>query len=256
MRGEGERSRPPAAEDPDLKKLERSLAQALRSHCPPPHTLGEYRLGLLSEVEAARTARHVDGCPFCQGEMELLDRFLDAEEEALQAEEVEPDAGLTLREQIVRWGEALTGLTGVGSILGGPGLPSAAGLRGGPGQTVTTHGRWSGVETGASLGLTFSSDDAMVALQARPGARGRYDLLALVTPLNGSPNNLPVWLRRGTTTVASTRTDPAGNAVFKGLPAGSYDLAVQHGTLRVWVKGIRLGPGADPAEGTTDVPKS
>lgn len=253
MRGEGERSRPPAPEDSDLKKLERSLAQALRSHCPPPHTLGEYRLALLSEVEAARTARHVDGCPFCQGEIELLDGFLQAEEEAPQAERAGPAAGLALREQIVRWGEALTR---VGSVLGGPGLPAAAALRGGPGQAATTHGSCSGVETGASLGLTFSADDAMVALQARPGARGRYDLLALVTPLNGSPGNLPVWLRRGTTTVASARTDPAGNAVFKGLPAGSYDLAVQHGTLRFWVKGIRLGPGADPAEETTDVPKS
>ncbi|BAS27318.1 hypothetical protein [Limnochorda pilosa] len=264
MNHEGRGTRRPEPSGAELLALEAVLAASLRSDCPSPQTLGEHRLGLSTGPEQARIARHLSTCPHCREELELLERFLERSDETPEPPAADlsssraPGAPGSFKERLFQWTDALASLLGPQTAgragISGPAMPVPAGVRGAPGRRMAPGGASPSHEGGAALGLTFASDEAMVALQARPAPHGRFDLLVLVAPVEGSPGDLPVWLRHEGDIVASARTDPAGNAVLAGLAAGAYDLAVQHAAARIWVKGIRLGPSTDSARGDADAP--
>jgi hypothetical protein len=61
----------------DDAALERALRQKLyRKDCPPPETLGEMYLGMLAMAEVDATRAHLQVCPHCRAEAQVLDRFL------------------------------------------------------------------------------------------------------------------------------------------------------------------------------------
>jgi anti-sigma factor RsiW len=52
------------------------LRAPYRRRCPGSQTLGDFHLGLLTEVEASAIRKHLIECPHCAAELEALKQFL------------------------------------------------------------------------------------------------------------------------------------------------------------------------------------
>ncbi len=191
----------------DLGRFENRLKSLLKRHCPPPHRLGEFQMGLLTEEEAAPIAAHVELCPQCQDELVGLKRFLDDADGLDQESE--------LQEVIVEWERPLVGSH--------PGL-SSTGLRG-----SVTRAR------------TFNAAHLWLAVTVQEGDDGRKHLLALVTRESGEQlEHGTAWLCRENQLIMGGRVDARGNVEIRDIEPGEYDLGIQCDGTRVWIRGVKV----------------
>jgi hypothetical protein len=172
--------------------FERVLLRALyRFACPDPHTLGEYQLDLLDQMQRREVAAHAAECDECRGELEMLRTFLAAPVDM-------PESGLARARRIVatlftaKPGLAYGGLRGVSDAA--PQIFEAGDLTVsvGPGQTP-----------GSVSGL-------LVTAEPRPDV------------LNGREVRL---LPRAGATIA-TQLDDLGSFEFANLEPGPYVLEI------------------------------
>lgn len=196
----------------ELRLTEARLKAAFyRSSCPSPMALGEYRLGTLARIEAARIDRHLmDGCPYCGLELARLERFLGD-----LAPAPKPDLTAGVAERIRVLVARLTG--GVAGALSGsqPALaPAYAGVRG-----------------EAAGPAVYEAGDAEVLLAAQPSgaAAGPFELLGLLTGASPAGFTANLWQDAGlaaATLAAAVPVDEGGNFVFSDLAPGTYKLVL------------------------------
>jgi hypothetical protein len=187
-------------------RLERQLARRLHTHCPRPHDLGEYQMGLLPRQQMQAVGQHVEQCPHCQLELAQLSQFLMTEEKPLLEE---------ITTIVLEWAKGL--------------LPRPSGLA------------LAGMRGGAGRGRTFTAAHLWLAVVVQERMDDRRDLLALVTHQDGYPlDGGDAWLSQGLRICARGQIDGHGNVVLVAVEPGLYDLHVQTKGTRVTVCGIEL----------------
>ena len=182
-----------------------------RVDCPPAPTLGELSLGLLPPDDALGVRAHLALCPHCRGELARLDAALRDDPFAALAPESNRLARIVAR------------------LLPAPASGLAyAGVRG-----ATT-----------SAARIYEAEGVTLSLAVEVDAPERsWTLLGLVIDETGAelPAGAPVRLLREDQTVAVAALDDAGNLVFAGLAAGTYELDVTLGERSIAVEGIEVG---------------
>lgn len=88
-----------AARLAEFRRLDTVLQQRLRRfECPSPQRLADYHAGMLDTSDAAAVQEHLERCPRCQSELEMLVGFLN-----LPPEELVPDKIIPLRTPTYVW---------------------------------------------------------------------------------------------------------------------------------------------------------
>ena len=174
-----------------------------RIECPEAHTLGEYRLGLLSSSEQTAIEMHLKACSPCASELAELDHFL---------EEAESTPAPVLASQLKRL---------VARLASPPPEPAA--------QQQQYAFAFRGPTT-APPSLYQAEDIRLVAgLEADGDHAGRKMLLGFTTR-QGKPQvsltGARVQLNRRGMTVAVDQVDDLGNFAFSDLTSGEYELVL------------------------------
>lgn len=181
-------------------QLERRLKAVLQRECPPPQDLGEYDMELLPPPAMAAIKEHLQGCPHCQAELQLLRTFLETAEPSLV-------------ERVVEWGK---------DLFSGAGRGALAGVRGPAGRARTFE-----------VGELWIS----VTFQERPD--GLRDLLALVMRADGAPvQDGTVTLLLEGEADRTVGVDAGGNAVLTAVPTRGCDLVIEVEGERIRIRGV------------------
>lgn len=194
-----------------LASIDRALrAHLYRADCPPAQTLGEYALQLLEPEPGLAMRAHLALCPHCTHELAQLAGQLgeDPLRDLLAAPGILTRLVLRLRSD-------------------GP-RPLAASVRGAGDGPATYEG------DGVTLAL---------AAQRESGASARWMLLGLLVDGEGHdlPGGVPVQLLRDAAIAASSELDEFGNFSIRGVPAGSYTIAISLPERTVVVERIAVG---------------
>jgi|GEM_PF-819084 len=210
----------------ELSQTEQALTAALyRIDCPPPQTLGEFQLGLLSGAAQMAIADHLEICTRCRQEVAQLsdfmamDAFLLPQEQSADVSSSQPDRKLgsvrTLIATLIdRIDDAFAPLS-----------PALAGLRG---QEADQQ--------------VFQIDDIQIILDVQPATApsDQYAIYGLILGLDPEPGaQVAVW--REAAYMESADVDDLGNFVIPALRRGAYELILNSGNTEIHMPGIAIG---------------
>jgi hypothetical protein len=198
-------------------RFQSRLSGALyRFDCPPPHTLGEYDLGMVSPEARSTIAAHVRTCVRCTDELAQLRGFLATE--LMPAGVASGAAGVIERLRRV-----------LATLVPAP-SPALAGLRGAGDAAAWTY---------RAEGLTIS----LVLTTGANGRRGRPSLAGLVLGdgVAELPTDALATLVDAAGTSRTTEIDDLGNFTFDDVDTDVYRLEVLLGDRVVVVEGLHVG---------------
>lgn len=204
-----------------LAAQEKQLTTSLyRSQCPSPLTLSEYQIGFLSAAETRVIDLHLQHCPHCRHELQILTNYLEAVAPTL---EIEPSPTLWERSRtlVTRLVEELPNL-GMFNGLSTGNAWAAAGLRGAMGTQ-----------------LVYAADEVQVVIEVQPDLQhpAQRMLLGLLLGLE-TPQTVTAQLWHTDQPVATALVDELGNFILADLAPGIYDLVLCDDKTEVHVQAL------------------
>ncbi len=201
----------------DLAGFQKHMtARLYRLTCPSPSKLGEYHLGMLSDIQREAVKLHLAECPRCSSEVAQLKTYLSELTSDLEFSPLEKVKVLIAQlASDIRPGDLSTPF-----IL----VPIPAGLR--------------GEREGPHL---YQAEGIQIAIETQPDpqAPGSLVLLGLVTGAEAAGWEAHLW--KGNRVVTTAAVDELGNLVIPGLAPGQYELFLTGSGIEIHIQEIRVG---------------
>jgi len=207
------------------------LSKLYRWDCPPNQVLGEYQMGMLSQIQAAAVTHHLNRCLLCTTEVATLSEFL-AQEPVLAQSAPVVQQGTSVsnnhhpvqdaKRTLDQWREqSLAGVRRIAAILV-------------PQQPRLAYQRNAGAQS-SLWPRRYAAEDVTVSVQVErdPEHKDAVQLIGFVTQkgtgigtLQGNAVQLSTPEVDGQTIYTQT-IDELGNFVFSALVPASYTLELQ-----------------------------
>jgi hypothetical protein len=189
-----------------MAKFETNLKSTLyRITCPDSLELGDYYLGLLPKNKATEIRQHLDECPHCTRELNLLESYL---------KDLASELDYSLEERVMIW---------IARLIPQPSgeLSPALGLRGERGKT-----------------LHYQAGDAQLTLEAQDGLYGRKTLFGLL--LGVDPAGFQAHLWQAGEKLAQVEVDELGNFVLESIQPGTYELIISGPKTEIYIQDVKV----------------
>ncbi len=189
------------------EKIEKNLKAMYRITCPDSHTLGEFKLGILTSEAAQPIVAHIEICPLCRQELELLNNYLAS------PPNFEPQENPTSKNNPLQ--------TLIAKLIPPP--LASVGIRGDQEDPLV-------FETG---GWQITID-----IQKDINQPGHLSLLGLISGGEFTEGKVKVWQEKEL--IAQTPIDSLGNFTFSGLEVGKYTISFILSSVKIQVDNVIL----------------
>lgn len=203
---------------PNESQFEQWLMKKLhRVTCPDTLELSEYAGGLLSSDRIAMLELHLETCPKCRQELNLLRAFM-AEDDLPAADNSQSDSFVDRLQRPFRRLIAIIHESNV------PGFAGQMALRGTVGDQ-----------------LVYEVEDVQIVIdiQSDPANQNLRVIYGLVLGLEAE-SLVSITLYNSDLQLDSTRLDEIGNFSFEGLAKGIYRIRLWSGSVEVEINELRI----------------